>query len=75
MVRYLVLEAGANVFHQDKDGWSALHNACSQGSLTMVQLLLDHDSNVNLQSAMNHTPLSKYHPSIWGRIIYLYLFS
>ncbi|SAM03608.1 hypothetical protein [Absidia glauca] len=57
VVRYLVLEAGANVFHQDKDGWSALHNACSQGGLAMVQLLLDHDSNVNLQSAMNHTPL------------------
>jgi ankyrin repeat protein len=71
VVRYLVLEAGANVFHQDKDGWSALHNACSQGGLAMVQLLLDHDSNVNLQSAMNHTPLSKYHPSTRSRLIHI----
>lgn len=59
VVQYLVNEAMADVTHQDKDGWTVLHNACSCGHLAMVRFLLRHDVDVNAVSRLGHTPLSK----------------
>ncbi|KAI8089892.1 ankyrin repeat-containing domain protein [Halteromyces radiatus] len=71
VVEYLIIHAGANVLHEDKDGWSALHNACSYGDLDMVIFLIDHFLNVNLQSKMDHTPLtSKGHLRIVQHLVY-----
>jgi ankyrin repeat protein len=58
VVQYLI-EWNANPVHQDRDGWTALHNACSVGNLNMVQYLvaLPH-VNVNVTSLQGHTPLS-----------------
>ncbi|CAO3592270.1 unnamed protein product [Absidia cylindrospora] len=73
VVHYLVLEAGASVSHKDKDGWCALHNACSHGHLAMVQFLIAHSTTVDLKSKMDHTPLinaaSKGHLSIVEHLI------
>ena len=64
MVQYLIIEAMADVTHQDKDGWTVLHNACSRGHLAMVRFLIRHgvDVDVNATSRLGHTPLSKLIP-------------
>jgi len=57
---YLVNKANANYLHQDRDGWTALHNACSFGSVPMIEFLLDQPLiNVNVASKKGHTPLSE----------------
>lgn len=57
---YLVNKANANYLHQDRDGWTALHNACSFGSLSITEFLLKQPLiNVNITSKKGHTPLSK----------------
>lgn len=62
MVQYLINEAKADATHQDKDGWTVLHNACSCGHLAMVRFLIRQggpDLDVNAVSRLGHTPLSK----------------
>jgi hypothetical protein len=50
----------ANPLHQDCDGWTALHNACSRGKRNIVELLVNQPNvNVNVTSNQGHTPLSK----------------
>ncbi|KAI8327182.1 ankyrin repeat-containing domain protein [Blakeslea trispora] len=57
VVSYLV-EQGANYNHQDRDGWTALHNACSCGNLEMVKFLCQQPHmDVNITSQQGHTPL------------------
>lgn len=58
MVQYL-LSKKANIHQKDKDGWSALHNACSRGNLPIVRLLVERNARVNAQNKTGHTPLSK----------------
>lgn len=58
VMKYLV-QSKANPVHKDRDGWTALHNACSSGNLDMVKFLLDLDVNVNAMSEQGHTPLSE----------------
>ncbi|KAI8079401.1 ankyrin repeat-containing domain protein, partial [Thamnidium elegans] len=38
VIQYLV-QSNANPIHQDRDGWTALHNACSCGNLNSVVFL------------------------------------
>lgn len=59
IVAVLVEKHDADVSHQDKDGWSALHNACSCNHPGIASLLLDHYTNIDIVSKMGHTPLSK----------------
>lgn len=60
VVKYLIEKAKANYLHEDSDGWTALHNACSCGSLPLVRFLLNQPNvNVNVKSNQGHTPLSK----------------
>ncbi|KAI9319036.1 hypothetical protein BX666DRAFT_1922474, partial [Dichotomocladium elegans] len=67
VVQYL-LSKNADIHHKDKDGWTALHNACSRGSLPIVRKLLQFGSQVNVQNKTGHTPLinaaSKGHVSV-----------
>ncbi|GAA5801934.1 hypothetical protein HPULCUR_007392 [Helicostylum pulchrum] len=57
VIQYLV-QSNANPIHQDRDGWTALHNACSCGNLDSVVFLLNQAHvNVNVTSIQGHTPL------------------
>jgi ankyrin repeat protein len=50
----------AKVDMKDSDGWTALHNAASQGHLRIVKYLLLHTpAEVDIKSNKGHTPLSK----------------
>jgi ankyrin repeat protein len=44
---------------KDKDGWTALHNACARGYLSISRLLIEQGARVDVKSKMGHTPLSK----------------
>jgi ankyrin repeat protein len=60
VVDYLISQAGADYTMADRDGWTALHNACSAGHVGLVQLLVYLPNTiVDIQSAQGHTPLSK----------------
>lgn len=59
IVAILIEKYYADVSHQDKDGWSALHNACSRNHAGIASLLLDHHADIDILSKMGHTPLSK----------------
>ncbi|KAI8971059.1 hypothetical protein BDB01DRAFT_812594 [Pilobolus umbonatus] len=67
VVAYL-LDSNANIHQKDKDGWTALHNACSKGYYRIVRLLIERKAKVDVRSKMGHTPLinaaSKGHMSI-----------
>jgi ankyrin repeat protein len=55
-----LVQRRANVHHRDRDGWTALHNACGRGHLRIVQHLVEHGSaNIDVQSQQGHTPLSE----------------
>ncbi|CAG0917970.1 unnamed protein product [Notodromas monacha] len=41
IVRFLVNEAGADVWLRNKDGWTCFHVACRSGNLDVVSFLLD----------------------------------
>ena len=48
-----------NVNYQDKEGWTALHTACSLGHEAIVSLLLAHpDINVNSRNRYGRTPFA-----------------
>lgn len=48
------------------DGCSLLHLACQTADIGMVELLLQHGSNVNISDSKGHTPL--HHSIMRGRI-------
>jgi serine/threonine-protein phosphatase 6 regulatory ankyrin repeat subunit B len=53
----LLLNSGAQVNIQNKDGTSALMLASCKRHITTVQFLLDHGAAVNLQDALGHSVL------------------
>ncbi|CAG8502147.1 2563_t:CDS:2 [Dentiscutata erythropus] len=64
-----LIKNSANIEQQDNDGWTALHNASSQGHLLIVKYLIENaDANVDVKSNKGHTPLmnaaSKGHLSV-----------
>jgi ankyrin repeat protein len=59
IVTFLIEDHDANISHQDNDGWTALHNACSQNHLEIAAYLLDQQINIDILSKLGHTPLSK----------------
>ncbi|CAG8567763.1 11687_t:CDS:2, partial [Dentiscutata heterogama] len=68
IVAWLLMNS-ANVEQKDNDGWTALHNASSQGHIMIVRYLLENTSaNVDVKSNKGHTPLmnaaSKGHISV-----------
>jgi len=53
----LLIEEGASIDAQDKNGWTPLHNACSLQNLPMCDLLLVQDCSVTSVTSDNTTPL------------------
>lgn len=56
----MVQDHHVNIHHKDKDGWTALHNACSRGHSKIVRFLVERGARVDVRSKMGHTPLSMY---------------
>ena len=52
----VLLGAGADVNAVDVDGLSPLHEACNNGDLTMVSLLLQSGANCGLGMSCTHLP-------------------
>jgi uncharacterized protein len=52
-----LLTNGANINHQDRNGWSALHFAVQEKNVEMVDHLLQHGASVHLRDAYGNTPL------------------
>lgn len=53
------MKGNANPVHQDKEGYTALHNACARGYLDMAQFLVSQGVPVDARSRLGHTSLSK----------------
>ncbi|OAA59296.1 Ankyrin repeat-containing domain protein [Cordyceps fumosorosea ARSEF 2679] len=53
----VLLNAGADIFAQDKDGRTALHAASLMGRLELMQVFLDRGVDVNVRDSLNRTPL------------------
>ena len=55
----LLLQCGANVYHKNSSGWTALMKASETGDskLEIIDLLLAHDAQVDLQSNEGYTAL------------------
>lgn len=69
IVKYLVSK-NANVHLKDKDGWTALHNACARGYLPITRLLIEKGARVDVKSKMGHTPLSE----LMNHLVFLTVF-
>ena len=53
-----LIGAGANLAHATKDGWTALHLACSGSEIESVDMLLDIDDvAIDAQSDIGFTAL------------------
>lgn len=52
-----LLTNGADIDHQDRNGWSALHFAVQEKNFGMVEHLLQHGASVRLRDAYGNTPL------------------
>lgn len=48
LVAHLLTQANMSVHVQGKDGHTALHSACYQGHMSIVQLLLEHGADTSL---------------------------
>ena len=46
-----------NINHQDKNGYTALHYACDEGNLKIVEVLLNANCNPNIKNNLNQTPI------------------
>ncbi|KAI8088454.1 hypothetical protein BDF21DRAFT_218957 [Thamnidium elegans] len=55
--RSFIYKKNANIHSKDKDGWTALHNACARGYLPIARLLIEQGVRVDVKSKMGHTPL------------------
>ena len=53
----LLTAKGARVKARDRNGMTALHNAASQGSATIVAFLVTHGADINAKTNANMTPL------------------
>ena len=56
LLRWLI-ENGANINHQDRNGYCALHFAGQQKSLESAKLLLDNGANINLKDIHGNPPI------------------
>lgn len=56
VIRWLI-EQGADVNHQDRNGWTPLHFAVQERQMDTVALLLDHGANANLHDVYGNGPL------------------
>ena len=52
-----LIKNGANIDHQDRNGYSALHFAGQQNSFDSAKLLLDNGANINLKDKHGNPPI------------------
>jgi|SaaInlStandDraft_6_1057023.scaffolds.fasta_scaffold08040_2 ankyrin repeat protein len=64
VIRFL-REKGANIDHQQRNGYTALHWACFSGQFETVKQLLEFGCNIDAANSAGCTPL--YLAIIWGR--------
>ncbi|XP_067859744.1 ankyrin repeat domain-containing protein 61-like [Heptranchias perlo] len=55
-----LLGRGADVDARDRRGRAAVHDACFGGREEVVDLLLEHDADLNLRTGLGETPLSLF---------------
>ncbi|MFZ2899303.1 MAG: ankyrin repeat domain-containing protein [Saprospiraceae bacterium] len=55
LMRWLI-EKGADVDAQDKNGYTALHFAAQEVKPDCIQILLDHNANPNIKDVHGNTP-------------------
>ena len=58
-VNSLLLEKGINLNGQDNNGWSALHHAIAIGNMDIVQTLLKHNKNCDLNSKETNSAIEQ----------------
>ena len=51
------MEHGADINKDDKDGFTPLFDACSNGNIHMVRFLIENGANINKQCNNGQTPL------------------
>lgn len=49
----------ADINARDNFKWSALHHACHSGQVDLVQLLLEHGAEIDVQTINGGTPLMR----------------
>ena len=59
----MALQAGADVNHEDRDSWTALHHAAYKGHEAVAQGLLGAGADVNAKDGSGRTPL---HLAAWN---------
>jgi len=52
-----LIKNGANINHQDRNGYCALHFAGQQKNLNSAKLLLDNEANINLTDIHGNPPI------------------
>jgi len=57
MIVSWLIEHDADINHQDRNGWSALHFAVQEQNTEVAEYLLQHGASTNLQDAYGNTPL------------------
>ena len=56
-----LINGGANINLQDRDGNSALMIACRGGNMVIVKLLIEKGANINLQDSDGNSALMHYY--------------
>ena len=53
----LSIQKNINVNYKDENGYTALHYACDEGNLKIVEIILDADCDTNIKNINKQTPL------------------
>lgn len=71
----ILIKNGANINHQDKNGWTALHFAAQDYKPEMANVLIESEADIEAVDIYGNTPLSKavFHSRERGEIIKLLL--
>ena len=60
----LLLQAGANVNCQDIDGWTPMHAASHWAQREAVELLCEHDADLELKNFVDQTAFDVADPDV-----------
>ena len=56
-IKSLQKQTYININYQDENGYTALHYACEEGNLKIVETLLNANCNPNIKNNLNQTPI------------------
>ncbi|HQQ11315.1 MAG TPA: ankyrin repeat domain-containing protein, partial [Synergistales bacterium] len=54
-----LIDRGADIEAQDKEGWTPLHYACMNGRTDIARLLLDRGADIEARDMWSYTPLHR----------------